>query len=106
MCCHNVVHNSASDPRAHTKFMLHARPKPLCEVVYVKLLSQEPFSGSCDESEKVLLSVNLASFLVCACKFICHGSRACFFIFVCMCHTPIRLNFIKQIKRELRERHK
>ncbi len=77
MCCHNIE----SDSRAHTKFMLHARPNPLCEVVYVKLLSH----WSCDEPERVLLSVNLASFLVCACRFTCHDSRACLFILVCMC---------------------
>ncbi len=67
MCCHNIE----SDSRAHTKFMLHARPKPPCEVVYVKLLSH----WSCVEPERVLLSVNLASFLVCACRFTCHDSR-------------------------------
>jgi len=57
--------------------MLHAHPSPLCEVVCVKLQSH----WSCDEPEKALLSVDLASFLVCACKFISHGSL---FVHICL----------------------
>jgi hypothetical protein len=70
MCFHHVT----SEPRTHT-FTLHARPSPLCAEDYEKLQSL----WSCDEPEKVLLSVDIATCLVCARKFIC--SLASLFIF-------------------------
>ena len=73
MCCNHIK----SEPRAQT-FKLHTHPSPLCVADYVKLQSH----WSCDEPEKALLSVDIATFLVCARKFIC--SLAFLFIFVCI----------------------
>jgi hypothetical protein len=57
MCFYHIK----SEPRTQT-FKFHVHPNPLCPADYVKLKSR----WSCDESEKVLLSVDITSFLVCA----------------------------------------
>ena len=76
-CCHNID----LEARAQT-FMLHSRLSPLCASASVK---RSPH-WSCDESQKTLCSADLASFLVCARKFIYDCMPFCSHMSVCDIH--------------------
>ena len=71
MCCHHIK----SEPRSQT-FTLHARPNPICAVDYVKLQSH----WSSNDPEKAFLSIDIATFLVCARKLICSLAFLKFFL--------------------------
>jgi hypothetical protein len=55
---------------------------------------------SCDESKKARFSGDLASFLVCARKFI--WLHAFLFSYVCMWHTPTRIWSTSELRPSLR----
>ena len=85
MCCHNIELETRAKP-----CMLHARPSPLMRL-RIRVL------WSCDESEQVRLSGDLASFLVCVRKFI--WLHAFLSTYVCM---PIRTWAISELRPSVR----